>query len=145
MTRTDYTIYHPYYSKPSTPPPEALRPLVIRNPDGLSVDRSLVANLNDWGMIEPLDESSYIMSPYSYDYGPDQRSLRLCWDSPDTLIMFRTCIAYEQIGKDHPRILRYLRRDPWTGFPNTGKIDRTSPYAIYSEPLFKNVSLRIER
>jgi hypothetical protein len=40
------------------------------------------------------------------------------WRQPPKIyLVYQTCIAYEQIGEDHPQILKYLGPDEWTGFP----------------------------
>jgi hypothetical protein len=48
----------------------------------------------------------------------DEFMTSMDWDDDDTMeVCWRASVAYEKLGEDHPRILRHIRREPWTGFP----------------------------
>jgi serine/threonine protein kinase len=56
-----------------------------------------------------------IIVPGSYD--DDDSPQAYWWEDSNTKHLFKTCIAYETLGDNHPRLLHYLSRDPWTGLP----------------------------
>jgi hypothetical protein len=64
-----------------------------------------------------MDEKTSILLPEFYENDDEAVAGASCWDDPETGVLFKTCIAYDVIDKHHPRILKYLGRDPWTGYP----------------------------
>ncbi|KAH6714974.1 hypothetical protein BKA61DRAFT_480978 [Leptodontidium sp. MPI-SDFR-AT-0119] len=74
----------------------------------------MLGGLSDFAFAQVLDEHSVILIPREYIRDDPEQLLRR---EPSALCCFRTCIAYELLGKDHPNIARYISRDAWTGFP----------------------------
>ncbi|RFU23915.1 hypothetical protein B7463_g12422, partial [Scytalidium lignicola] len=115
MARTTWKqIVHPYY-KPPYPPPSHPRPTPLIQASGRP---ECFASPNDEVTATPLDEDSLILPPreYSSDDGDEWWREQVSANS-----LFKTCIAYEQIGEDSPRIARYIARDEWTGLPILAK------------------------
>jgi hypothetical protein len=117
MARTvGWGSLHPYYNPPNLPPNEP-RPTPITNGDGKPLDQSLFPGFNDFVYAVPIGKESKILIPKTFD---DDDAPDAYWhnDGDGTAQkLFKTCIAYEEIGEEHPRLLRYLARDPWTGLP----------------------------
>jgi hypothetical protein len=68
-------------------------------------------------MVLQLDRHSMIVVPGSYN---DDDSLNAPWikdDAQDMKRLFKTCVAYEIMGDNHPHLLQFLSRDPWTDLP----------------------------
>jgi hypothetical protein len=99
----------------ASPDPELQEQLVWRDPYRLmELDVELLA----------LNESSFMLLPEHWEpekFSKDRKQGLLSqgnWDNKvTTQACYRACVACEKLGKEHPQLLRYLRREPWTGFP----------------------------
>ena len=92
-------------------PPNHPRPTTLLSSERLS------GAFPDTIMALPLNEHSIIVVPTSYH---DDDSPDAYWRADGTDVadrLFKTCIAYETLGENHPCLLPYLSRDLWTGFP----------------------------
>ncbi|KAF7534069.1 hypothetical protein G7054_g6540 [Neopestalotiopsis clavispora] len=93
------------------PPPAEPRP----QPVGEGLGDRLFLHL---GMIymERLG-ADMIMCPDEYCYEQDD-SLDAQWrESYGVDLCWKTCLIYKQINAAHPRVVPFIRRDAWTGFP----------------------------
>ncbi|KAK9775251.1 putative Protein kinase domain-containing protein [Seiridium cardinale] len=67
--------------------------------------------------VSKLDADSVIKCPQDYCYEPND-SLDAQWRTGyDTMLCWKTCLIYEQINTAHRRLVPFVRRDAWTGFP----------------------------
>jgi hypothetical protein len=115
MARAVRKQIHPYYYKPNPPPPSP-RPVPVFDEEGLTRDPVLFRFPSKYVGLARLDDGTSIMYPDTYS-NEDDMSVSESPCSEDERNVYKTCIAYEQIGEHHPRILKYLGRDPWMGFP----------------------------
>jgi hypothetical protein len=105
---------HPYYHAPPVPPNYPRSPMTPDSAEWPDLEiRRIRCGERIW--LQWLDMESCFMCPDLYE---DDLSDGASWRTDfDTLRCFKTCIAYEKINQDHPRILRYIRRHEDTGFP----------------------------
>lgn len=108
-----------------------------------------------------IDEDSVMIYPDSYCHEPDDSEDANWRDTYEACRCWKTTVVYEQIGEDHPHIVRYgspllkhfvlqltranryKRRDPWTALPVVAKpsgpplVDFINQHraAMYSAPL----------
>jgi hypothetical protein len=105
---------HEFYTAPNPPPyprPVPVLDSTFRPRDGRT------DTMARYYWLAPLDENTSILVHDEYE-NDNEESAKAVWFEPEkTEPLFRTCVAYEHLGQDHPRILKYLGRDPWTGFP----------------------------
>jgi hypothetical protein len=105
---------HPYYKAPPEPPNYPRSPATPESTEfpELKIDH---IRCGEGIYLQWLDMESCLMFP---DIFEDDLSDGAGWRRDfDTLRCFKTCIAYEKINQDHPRILPYIRRHENTGFP----------------------------
>ena len=93
-------IVHRYYQPPQLPNDPRLAPLVRG-----SGRPQCFASPNEETTATPINEDSLILLPQEYN-GDDEDEYWRNQSSAQSL--FKTCIAYEQIGEDSPRIVRYV-------------------------------------
>ena len=93
-------IVHPYSLPPQ--PPNVPRPTPLVRGSGRP---QCFASLNEEITVTPIDEYSLILLPREYNGDDEDEYWR---DQPSAQSLFKTCIAYEQIGEDSPRIVRYV-------------------------------------
>ncbi|KAI0123658.1 hypothetical protein BJ170DRAFT_639940 [Xylariales sp. AK1849] len=77
-------------------------------------------------LVAQIEEDAVIMIPADYTEDPiDEDPETIPWlgmsTSSEIDRVWRTTTVYEQIGESHPRIARFLHRDPFTGFPLLAK------------------------
>jgi hypothetical protein len=97
-------------------------------------------------MVLPLDAHSIIVVPGSYNGDDSLNATWLIEDAEDMKRLIKTCVAYETLGVNHPRLLQFLSRDPWTDMPvftkPTGpgleKFARHNHVALYPPALNNN-------
>jgi len=93
-------IVHPYYQPPQ--PPNDPRPTPLVRGSGRP---QCFASPNEETTATPIDEDSLILLPREYNGDDEDEHWR---DQSSAQSLFKTCIAYEQIGEDSPRIVRYV-------------------------------------
>lgn len=95
---------HEYYQP--LPPPSHPREVPLIEASVFVSDAQLLqmlGGLSDFAFAQVLDEHSVILIPREYIRDDPEQLLRR---EPSALCCFRTCIAYELLGKDHPNIAR---------------------------------------
>ncbi|KAF2790992.1 hypothetical protein K505DRAFT_419452 [Melanomma pulvis-pyrius CBS 109.77] len=98
--------------KPSTTN-ERPEPISSRQP-GFDADLDLIEATQ-------IDEDSVILVPDVYIDEPDD-SLEAIWrDEYSASRCWKTTAIYEQIGENHPHVVSFKRRDPWTALPVLAK------------------------
>lgn len=109
-------IIHPYYKPPQPPAEQPQRPTPLIK-SGYPRNQ-IIGGLNDSVLPMVLGDDpgadAVILMPIDYD-GND---LEEYWrEQTSGYQALKTCIAYEQLRGDHPRVARYISRDPWAGLP----------------------------
>ena len=101
------------------PPPTEPRAQRLMKDEGMPFDQSLLQGLNDSVIPVPLDEKTMILVSRHYD-GDDSIDAYWRTDSRSGRIvprLYKTCAMYERLRDGHPRIVPFIARDQWTGFP----------------------------
>lgn len=105
MARTFFSLpNHEYYQPP--PPPSHPREVPLIEASVFVSDAQLLqmlGGLSDSVFAQVLDEHSVILIPQDYDRADPEQLWR--GEAP-AICCFRTCIAYELLGEDHPHIAR---------------------------------------
>lgn len=94
------------------------QPLLRGDPDAFTADIGLILAVQ---IPDALD--SVILLPPEYIHDPDPDSPDASWrQGYEATRCWKTTIAYEQINSSaaiqpHPRVVPFIRRDPWTSLP----------------------------